>query len=193
MSLFAEGIRSSLLPCSYSILLLGLALVVLRKKERIAALGVFSGATVFSAWIRAAGISDLVAGRVVSTVMVIGGLALALLVKHRLAGLGAAGLIGVFAGATWLPCVGERLGAVLILAQDAPVSVLPRLTVYLIGVMLPIVAVVALLAYFPAARRWADNRWVLLGAKASLAAVGVLVLTGTYPTLLSTLARWSVL
>ena len=124
MNLFAESIRSSLLPCSYSILVLALALVVLRKRERIAALGVFTGATVLSAWLWAAGLSNLLAGRVVSTVMVIGGLALALLVGHRLAGLGAAGLIGVFAGATWLPCVGEELGAVLNLSQEAPFSAL---------------------------------------------------------------------
>ena len=193
MNLFAEGIRSSLLPCSYSILVLALALVVLRKRERIAALGVFTGATVLSAWLRAAGLSNLLAGRVVSTVMVIGGLALALLVGHRLAGLGAAGLIGVFAGANWLPCVGEELGAVLNLSQEAPFSALPLLTVYLIGVMLPVVAVVTLLAYLPAARRWADNRWVGIGAKASLAAVGILVLTDNYTTLLSTLARWAAL
>ncbi len=193
MSLLAEGIRSSILPCSYSILVLALALVVLRKKERIAALGVFAGATVLSAWLRAAGLSDLLAGRVVSTVTVIGGLALALLVRHRLAGLGAAGLIGVFAGATWLPCVGEELGAVFTLSQEAPFSVLPLLTVYLIGVMLPILAVVTLLAYLPAARRWADNRWVGVAAGVALGAVGVLVLTDHYTTLLSTLARWSVL
>lgn len=193
MSLLAEGIRSSLLPCSYSVLLPALALVVLRKRERIDVLGVFAGATIASAWIRAAGISDLPAGRVVTTLLVIGGLLSALLVNHRPAGLAAAALIGVFAGATWLPCVGEELGALLTRAPDDPATALLLLAVYLTGVMIPVVALVALLSYVPAARRWADRRWVAAVAKASIAAVGVLVLTGHYHTLLSTLARWSVL
>ena len=63
MSLFAEGIRSSVLACSYSVLLVGLALVVLRRKDRMGALGMFAGFTILSAWIRAAGISNLLAGR----------------------------------------------------------------------------------------------------------------------------------
>ncbi len=192
MSLFAEGIRSSLLPCSYSVLLVGLALVVLRKKERIGALGVFASFTILSAWIRAAGISNLLAGRAATTLLVVGGLALALLVNHRRAGLAAAALIGTFAGATWLPCVGKELGTVLTLAQDEPATAALLLGVYLIGVMVPLVAVVALLAYVPVAGRWADSKGVAVVAKSAMAAVAVLVLIDYYDTLLSTLARWSV-
>lgn len=193
MSLFAEGIRSSLLPCSYSVLLVGLALVALRKKERIGVLGIFAGFTILSAWIRAAGVSNLLAERVATAVLVTGGLALALAVNHRLAGLGAAALLGAFAGATWLPCVGEELGSVLTLVQDDQASGLPLLAVYLVGVMLPLVAVVALTSYGATVRRWADSRWVEVAAKALIAAIGVLVLAGQYDTVLSTLARWSVL
>ena len=192
MSLFAEGIRSSLLPCSYSVLLVGLALVLLRKRERPEVLGVFAGFTVLSAWIRAAGISNLLAGRLVTSLLVVGGLAAALLVSSRRAGLAAAALVGTFAGATWLPCVGEELGTVLTLARDGPGAAVLPLAVYLIGVMVPLVAVAALLVYLPVARRWADGRWVAVGARSAMAAVAVLVVTDYYDSLLSTLARWSV-
>ena len=191
MSLFAEGIRSSVLACSYSVLLVGLALVVLRRKDRMGALGMFAGFTILSVWIRAAGISNLLAGRVATVLLVIGGVALALMVNHRVAGLGAAALIGAFAGATWFPCVGEELGTVLTRAQDEPGAALWLLGVYLIGVMIPLVAILAVVMYLPVVRRWMDGRWVTIAAMAALAVIEVLVLTDHYDTLLSTLARWS--
>ena len=193
MSLFAEGIRSSLLPCSYSVLLVGLALLVVRKKERMGVLGVFAGFTILSAWLRASGTSNLVAGRLFTTLLVIGGLALALMVNSRLAGLGSAALVGTFAGATWLPCVGAELGTVLTDAYYQPASAVLPLGVYLVGVMIPLVAITALLAYVPAVSRWVDSRWVAILGKGVIAAVGVLVLFDYYDTVLSTLARWSVL
>ncbi len=191
MSLFAEGIRSSVLACSYSVLLVGLALVVLRRKDRMVVLGMFAASTIFSAWIRAAGISNFLAGRVATVLLVIVGLALALMVNRRPAGLAGSALLGTFAGATWQPCVGEELGGVLTLAQDQAGVALLLLAVYLVGVMIPLVAVMALCSYVPAIRRWMDARWVALGAKAVIAAMGVLVLADQYDTLLSTLARWS--
>ena len=191
MSLFAEGIRSSVLACSYSILLVGLALVVLRRRDRMGALGMFAGLTILSAWIRAAGISNLLAGRVATVLLIIGGLALALMVNRRPAGLAGSALLGTFAGATWQPCVGEELGGALTLAQDEAGVALLLLAVYLIGVMIPLVAVVALWSYVPPFRRWVDNRWVATAAKMVMAAVGILVLIDRYDTLLSTLARWS--
>ena len=191
MSLFAEGIRSSVLACSYSVLLVGLALVALRRRDRIPTLGVFAGFTILSAWLRAASISNLLAGRVATVLLFAGGVALALMVNRRLAGLAGSALMGTFAGATWRPCVGEELGEVLTLAQDeAGVAVL-LLAVFLTGVMIPLVAVTALIAYVPAFRRWADGRWVAIAARTVMAAMGVMVLTGHYQTLLSTLARWS--
>lgn len=191
MTLFAEGIRSSVLACSYSVLLVGLALVVLRRRDSIATLGMFAGFTILSAWVRAAGISNLLAGRVATVLLFVGGLALALVVNRRLAGLAGSALMGTFAGATWRPCVGEELGGVLTLAQDEAGVVILLLAVFLTGVMIPLVAVTALLAYVPAFRRWADGRWVEMAARTVMAAMGVLVLTGHYDTLLSTLARWS--
>ena len=191
MTLFAEGIRSSVLACSYSVLLVGLALVVLRRRDRIATLGMFAGFTILSAWVRAAGISNLLAGRVATVLLFVGGLALALVVNRRLAGLAGSALMGTFAGATWRPCVGEELGGVLTLAQDEAGVAILLLAVFLTGVMIPLVAVTALLAYVPPCRRWADGRWVEMAARTVMAAMGVLVLTGHYDTLLSTLARWS--
>ncbi|MDE0122731.1 MAG: hypothetical protein OXS33_13555 [bacterium] len=191
MSLFAEGIRSSVLACSYSVLLVGLALVVLRRKDRMGALGMFAGFAILSAWVRAAGISNLLAGRVATVLLVIGGLALALMVNRRPAGLAGSALLGTFAGATWFPCVGEELGTVLTRAQGEQGAALWLLGVYLIGVMIPLVAILAVAMYLPVVRRWMDGRWVAMAAKAVLAAIGVLVLTDHYDTLLSTLARWS--
>ena len=191
MSLLAEGIRSSVLACSYSVLLVGLALVVLRRKDRMGTLGMFAGFTILSAWIRAAGISNLLAGRVATVLLVIGGLALALMVNRRPAGLAGSALMGTFAGATWQPCVGEELGGVLTLAQDEAGVALLLLAVYLVGVMIPLVAVMTLWSYVPAIRRWMDGRWVAIAAKTVMVVIGVMVLTGHHDTLLSTLARWS--
>ncbi len=193
MSLLAEGIRSSFLPCSYSILLLGLALVILRRSERIPVLWVYAGFTILSAWVRASGLSQLPAERAATVWLVLGGLGLALLVNHRLPGLVSAALFGVFAGATWFPCVGEELGALLTDAPDAPVRSVGLLAVYLVGVMIPIVAATAVLAFSPTVRRFADSPPVALAAGGLLAAVALLVVTDHYGALLSTLARWSAL
>ena len=82
-----------------------------------------------------------------TTLLVLGGLGLALMVSNRPAGLGAAALVGTFAGATWLPCVGAELGTVLTDAQNEPASAILPMGVYLVGVMIPLVAIMALLAY----------------------------------------------
>lgn len=193
MNLLAEGIRSSVLPCSYSILLPAVALVVLRRSERIGVLWVYAGFTVVSAWIRAAGLSTVLAERGASLLLVLGGLGLALLVDHRPAGLGAAALLGLLSGATWFPCVGEELGEVLTDAPDAPAIALARLAIYLMGVMIPLVITTAVLAYVPIVRRFADTRGMAMAARAALATVAILVVTDNYGWLLSTLARWSVI
>jgi len=193
VNLLAEGIRSSLLPCSFSILLPALALVALRRSERAGVLWVYAGFTIVSVWLRAAGLSHVLAERGPTLLLALGGLGLAFVMGNRLTGLVSASLWGLFSGATWFPCVGEELGAVLTGAPDAPVLSLARLAVYLMGVMVPIVATTAVLAYSSTVRRVADTRITAWAARGVLAAVALLVATNHYGSLLSTLARWSVL
>ena len=58
MSLLIEALRSALLPCSYSILLMAVVLLGLRKRgERAEVLGLFYLGTVLLAWLPLAGVN----------------------------------------------------------------------------------------------------------------------------------------
>ncbi len=194
MSILGEAIRAGLQPCSYSLLILAVTVLgVLGDRRRLPALVVYWMAAVLFAWLPFLGIPTLVDGRVAGTVTLLAGLALPGWKATARAGTVGALLVGAFAGATWLPCVGPELGKVLTAATVDARSGLAGLALYLLGVMWIPILLAIVIDYLPVTRGWWENKPV---AKAFLALAGVLVIavaTDLYRLVLSHLARISTL
>lgn len=199
MSLLGEAVRAALQPCSYSLLILAVVVLGLRgPRPRLPALGVFFATTTLAAWIPFVGVNPLLDGRLAGTVGLVAGLVLAGWRTYRpearsWPGMVGVALVGGFAGATWLPCVGEELGAVLTAATRDPWPGLPALALYLLGTMWVVIALAAITDYTPRLRRLLENARVVIGFRMVGAIVAVVVAVDLYPTVLSHLARISAL
>lgn len=194
MSLFSEAIRSAFLPCSFALLIPALVVTTLTpSKARPPTLGVYLGSASLLAWLPFVRITTPLDHNIGGAIALGAGLALLI----RTAGLGpsagAGALIGAFAGSTWIPCVGAEFGGILNSGLEQPISAVIPMLVYVLGVLMPIVVVVALVEFVPSVQRFVEMpsvRWPALGIGAAL---GIVVLVGAYPTLLSELARRSTL
>ena len=197
MSLLGEAVRAALQPCSYSILILAVVVLGLRgPRPRVPALGVFYAATVLAAWIPFVGVDPLVDGRLAGTIALLAGLVLA--GWHRkgkdaptVVGMVGVALVGAFAGATWIPCVGRELGTVLTAATRDPWPGLAGLALYLLGTMWIALVAAIVSDYAPPVRRFLENARVVIGFRVVGTIVVVAVAVDLYPTVLSHLARIS--
>ena len=197
MSLVGEAIRAGLQPCSYSLLILALVVLGLRgRRARLPGLGVYYAATILFAWIPFVGVNPLLDGRIAGTLALLAGL---LLAGWRATGrdnspaVGLAGVavVGAFAGATWLPCVGRELGAVLTAATTDPWPGLVGLAVYLLGAMWIALVATVIGDYVPPIRRALEKQSVINGFRVVGGAIVLTVAVDLYPLLLSHLARLS--
>lgn len=190
MSLLIEALRSGLLPCSYSILLLALVLLGLRKPgERGEALGLFYLATVLLAWLPLAGVDLMLDHRLGGAVVL--GAGLALTAGRFRAGAGGAALVGAFAGATWLPCVGPELGSVLTRGLAEPSTAVLPMALYLAGVMVPSALIYLLAAKDAGFRNLLSRPRVRIGFKVVAVLLPIAVVTGAHDRLLGELAGLS--
>ena len=196
MSLLGEAVRAGLQPCTYSLLILAVVVIGLRaQRRRLPALGIFYLATTLFAWIPFIGVNPLLDGRVTGTVGLLAGMLLAGWLHGRSEpawpGLVGVALVGAFAGATWLPCVGRELGAVLTAATRDPWPGLPGLALYLLGTMWVTVVLAAIADYTPRVQRALTSARVLNGFRLAGAIIVLMVATDLYPTVLGHLARIS--
>jgi cytochrome c biogenesis protein CcdA len=176
-----EGITQSLLPCSWVLLFPAVALGF--GTRRVAVLASFSGAVVLAAWIAAAGwfVAPLwLAG----AALLVGGL-----LWWRLgATYVPAAIIGGGAAWAWRPCVGPELGEALTTAQYDPVAAFGGLAMFLLGVIA--VGLAIGLAGGAVLDRLGRGPSTKAGAGV-VAALGLTMVLGVYPTIASALARWS--
>ena len=197
MSLLYEAFRAGFQPCSYSLLILALLVIGLRgKSPRLPALGIYYAAAVVFAWIPFIGVNPVVDGRWAGTAALIGGLVL-IGRKRSAHGLSAAGsltgaaMVGAFAGATWVPCVGPELGAVLTAALTDPGPGLVGLALYLLGVMWMAWAAAAAADCVSPVRRILEGRTAMTVFRVLGGLIATTVAFDLYPPLLSRLARLS--
>lgn len=197
MSLLGEAIRAGFQPCSYSLLILALVVLGLRgKRSCLPALGVYYAATALFTWIPFVGINPVVDGRMAGTVALVAGLVLVgwktgdRRTPSALAMVGVA-MVGAFAGATWVPCVGPELGSVLTAALADPGPGLVGLALYLLGVMWVVAVLAGIADYAPPVRRVLEGRTVITVFQVLGGLIALTVAIDLYPLLLSHLARVS--
>jgi cytochrome c-type biogenesis protein len=104
-------------------------------------------------------------------------------------------LVGIAFGAGWTPCIGPVLGGILTLAATSG-SVgegMGLLAVYSAGLAIPfLVATLLLERFLGFFRRYRGLLpWVSRASGVLLLAVGLLLITGSFTTLSSLLARWT--
>ena len=191
MDLFAEAIRSAFLPCSFALLVPALVLIGLRSSnDRNRTLAVFGLWAALFAWLPFVGLATG-RGGIVGGAAFIGGIWLLGWRSESWASLAGASLLGGFAGATWIPCVGPEFGSILVRGLDSPISAVAPMTIYIIGVLTPIIVIVAAIEFVPSIRHLADHERTITVARVTGFILGLIVLLGQYGRLMSELARRS--
>jgi len=107
------------------------------------------------------------------------------------AGSGGAVLVGAFAGATWVPCVGPQLGSVLTSGLAEPVGAVLPMALYLAGVMVPSALIYLWAAKDAGFANFLERPRVKTGFKVVAVLIPVAVATGAYDRLVGELARLS--
>ena len=102
--------------------------------------------------------------------------------------IGPVALVGVGAAWAWQPCVGPELGEALTTAQYDPWAALGGLAMFLLGVV--IVGLASGLAGGALLERFGRGPFPRIGAVVAMA-IGLAMVVGLYPRIVSTLAQWS--
>lgn len=173
-------------------LLPGAAVLLLAGRRRLSALATFAAAAALLAWLRAAGMVGSVPAPLL-VVSAIGGGALFVFARNRLwsTTLGGA-LLGLVAGSTWMPCVGDRLGVILNNAPSEPLAQLLPMTAYVLGVCAVLFAVGLVPRSFPRVELWMEHWAVVAGGIAVAGLIVVGLAGGFYNDVLSRFAQLSV-
>ncbi|WP_438487316.1 cytochrome c biogenesis CcdA family protein [Streptomyces sp. S186] len=147
-----------------------------------------------------------VISRVLGVLMILLGLAFAGVLKrfgqrelrfHRKPAMGLAGapVLGVLFGVGWTPCLGPTLTAVNTLSfYDASAGRGALLTVaYCLGLGLPFIAVALAFRRVLGAFGWVKRHyvWVMRAGGGMMIALGILLVTGVWDTLMSQLQSWT--
>lgn len=100
-----------------------------------------------------------------------------------------AGVVSFISTLWWRPCIGAELGSILTAARRGVAGQLPGITAYMLGAMLPVLAVVLVIrALEPSARTARRAAWVAAGV--GLVVAGALSI-GRHDELVTTLTRWT--
>ncbi len=180
-----------MLPCAVGLLVPGVVVLLLGGRMRVTALGGFVAAAGLVAWLRAADLVGEPASWLLGIAGVVGGLALAL---QRMPWSGPAGgaLLGVIAGATWVPCVGDELGMILNAAPGAPLGQLVPMLSYVLGVCAVLVVLALIPVVFPRVDAWLAHPAGLIIGGLMATMITLALVTGLYGELLSEFAQLSV-
>jgi hypothetical protein len=183
--LFAEGITSLVLPCTWAMAIPAVLMAIAGGGRRTVAAASMGGLVVGS-MVRATGtaVADggwaLVAG--VGLVAAFVGV-----VRMRRFAQVAAFSGAAIATALWQPCVGEQLGNVLNTGVDRPLAAAVSIVPYALGVAW-VVPIASLALEFPneRARRSVATAGAVVGSL-----IGLVVMLGWHVPAIATLARWS--
>jgi cytochrome c biogenesis protein CcdA len=196
---FAEAVRATTQPCTLLLLLPPLAMAV-TTRGRWAPLAAICVGAVLGGWLFIANVVALSDAQLqLSGLLVVVAIAVVVVAPHVpqlrwAAALGVevavAGGVSFFATLWWRPCIGTELGSILTAARLGLPGQLPGITAYMLGAMVPVLAVVlALHTIDPSAAAARRAGWIAGGV--GIATAGALTI-GRHDQLVSALTRWTV-
>ncbi len=194
MDLVLEGIDSLRLPCSWVLVIPGIAITVFGRRRTLLVVASFALAATMVAWLRFAGWWFSVPQGAVQVII-----GLTIMVSAAVAWRADAGLydglvaaiVGVAAAWTWIPCVGPHLGEVINGSRDEPLAHIAGTAAFSSGLFLPFILIAALGLVAPRLDQRLENRAIITVGAALLAIVGLLFVTTLFDDIASELARRS--
>ncbi|MDW3177228.1 MAG: hypothetical protein R8J94_07580 [Acidimicrobiia bacterium] len=191
---FLEGIESLRLPCSWVLLIPGIAVLVFGRRRTPLVVAAFIAAAILVAWLRFAGwwFSTPQGGvQVVLGVAIVAGAGLAWRKDTGIYDAAVATIAGLAAAWTWIPCVGPELGEILNGSRTEPFQHIGGTVAFLLGQFLPFILIAAIGVVWPQLTRRLEHRGIVAVGALLLMLVGVLFITTLFDDLASELARRS--
>ncbi len=194
IQLFIEGVSSALLPCSLTLAIPALAVALASRTESTAGLLGYGAALLGSSWLRFSDRSAELTPLTIAGLMAAGTVILVLPVIRRLDVISALGglLVGVAAAALWEPCVGAAFGGLLDDLPSSGVLGLLRFSIYLIGVVTPMIGVGVVMHYLPDVVTLPLRPVMLVVGVVTLAVLSFTVAIGRQDEILARLTELSV-
>jgi cytochrome c biogenesis protein CcdA len=182
--IFAEGVTSIVLPCSWILLVPPILVVLSTAGDRSVAAGA-SGGVVLALMARAAGgaIPGDVVGLIAGPTLLLG---VVLAARTSLRWPGGA-LVALAGGMLWQPCVGPQLGAILGLTAADQLAASLRMIPFAVGIVLPVAAAGFTIELAPDV---AQRRIAVIGSVSALVAA-VAIFAGLHAPVVGIFARWS--
>ncbi len=192
-ALFAEGLETAFFPCSLVLAVPSVAIALGSRRYSAAGIGTFISGLLISSWLRFAGFADVWPSAITGFALLASAAALIRpLIKTEAISTAAAGLVaGAATGSLWRPCVGFEFGEVLTtMNTSGPAGVL-QLTIYVLGVMAPIIALTAVTNALPPAWIERAKRPLLIAGAGVLVILGAAVIAGFDDRVIDRLFRLS--
>lgn len=195
---FAEAIRATTQPCTLLLLLPAIVMAIVTCGRWLAFAAICVGA-VLGGWLFVANVVALDGWQLqLSGLLVVTAIGLALIAPsvrqlNWAATSGAqaalAGVVTFVATLWWRPCIGAELGAILTGARTSVAGELPGITAYMLGTMVPVLAVVLVVrAIDPSPTATRRIGWCASGVGLVVAAA---MAAGRHDELVTTLTRWT--
>lgn len=189
-----EGIESLRLPCSWVLLIPGIATVVFGRRRTPLVVAGFAAAAMLVAWLRFAGwwfATPHGLTQVLLGLAIIGAAVIAWRADTAITDVTVAGVAGLAAVWTWIPCVGPELGEILNGSRDEPFQHIGGTVAFLAGQFLPFILLAAIGVVWPTLHKRLDHRAVIGVGTTLLVIVGLLFVTTLFDDIASELARRS--
>lgn len=195
---FVEAIRATTQPCTLLLLLPSLLMAIITRGRWVPFASICVGA-VLGGWLFIANVVSLSDLQLqLSGLLVAVGIGVAIAAPY-VAWLtwaqppstqaAVAGGVAFTTTLWWRPCIGAELGSILTASRNGVGAQLPGITAYMLGAMLPVLAVVlAMRAIEPSQR--AAQRAALIAGSIGLVVAGTLAI-GRHDELVTTLTRWT--
>ncbi len=200
IDLLFEGTESLRLPCSWLLVIPGVAVALSGRRRAVLVTAVFTTVAITVAWLRFSGfwpLGDFTlgdGGTSTQIILGVGILASAFLAwkKDTAATDGlSAGVAGLAGAWGWIPCVGPALGDVINGAGREPFVHIPGTIAFIVGLFIPFIIVAATDVVFPAFKEKTSNQVVTKVGFVLMAVVGILFAITQFDDLANELARRS--
>jgi cytochrome c biogenesis protein CcdA len=192
IELLVEGVESLRLPCSWVLLIPGVAIMVFGRRRTPLVLAAFVSVAMLVVWFRLAGWwfetpSGIV--QIILGIAIMGAAALAWKHDRGLTDVAAAAVAGAAGAWTWIPCVGPNLSEVLNGSRTNAYEHIGGTIAFLAGQFLPFILITAVGVLFPTIHEKLSNRTVITVGAVLLGLVGLLFATTLFDEFTSELAR----